>query len=488
MDRRLAYLLPLFALLLTVVGATSALCAELQIAPDAGLPALRVAGAVRVDFRTVILTPSPRSGWLHVAEFVAFRTASAESLPFFLFQPVEGVPETISAQAMTMQTFDALYTDAARLERAFFERARAERTVARCLFGTIGANGGLPAWALLKGRWSLSGPAITAVATLSESPAPAGLHSVQEVRVLHASELRGRAGLNASERARAAVGRLREGSLVVVSGTCSASEREDVEGLAMSGVAISYDAPMRSDAGVESFQMPLLGDSPERAAALTRIYAVIPSSRAGEVSFPVTRGGEVSPQRLVNDALAGFGRSTQFSKIWAAEHAGLDISFVRSEGGGATSRLTAAFRDISGDIRITQRHTFTGIATVVRQKVGAVVLRGLWPLAAAAYLLGIWAGLRVYFWLTGTPRRAEIGRKHALIAALGPVLTPWFMLRFAGRPDDTMAKDDEGGALGVLSASTYDCLARLIVWGLLVCGGWAVMGAITRAALALRFD
>ena len=81
-----------------------------------------------------------------------------------------------------------------------------------------------------------------------------------------------------------------------------------------------------------------------------------------------------------------------------------------------------------------------------------------------------------------------LGRKYALIAALGPVLTPWFMLRFIGSSDDASVKDDEGGAMGVLSASTYDCLARLIVWGLLVCGGWAVIGAITRAALALRFD
>ncbi len=483
-------LLPaLFAFLLAAAHATPALCAELQVGPEAGLPDLRVTGAARADFRTVILAPSLREGWVHVTEFVGFRAAAgAGSAPFFLFQPVEGVPEFVSAQAMTLQAFDGMYTYRARFEGAFYERARAERTVARCLFGTIGASGGLPAWALLAERWPLSGPAITAVAAPPESPGSPGLYSVREVRVLRAAELRGRSGLNPSERVKAAVGRLREGCLIVVSGSCSVSEQQEVERLATSGVAISYDAPMRSDAGMESFQMPLPGDSPESPAALTRLYAVIPSSRAGEVTFPVTRGGEVPPQRLVNDAMAGFGRSAQFRKVWAGEHAGVNISFVRSEGGGATSRLTAAFRDISGDIRITQRHSFAAIATVVRQKAGAVVLRGLWLLAAASYLLGIWGGLRVYLWLTGMPRPAAFRRNYALVAALGPVLTPWFMLRFAGKPDDAAAKDDEGGALGVLSASTYDCLARLIVWGLLVCGGWAVMGAITQAALALRFD
>ena len=215
---------------------------------------------------------------------------------------------------------------------------------------------------------------------------------------------------------------------------------------------------------------------------------VIPSSRAGETGFPVTRSGTVPPQRLVNDALAVSGRSEQFRKAWAAEHAGVNISFVRSEGGGATYRLTAAFRDVSGDIRVTQRRSFTGVVTIVRQKAGAVILWGLWLLAAALYLLGIWGGLRVYLWLTGAARPAGFGTKYALAAGLGPILTPWFMLRFAGRPDDSAVKDDESGALGVLSASTYDCLARLIVWALLVCAGWAIMGAITRAALVLRFD
>ena len=122
------------------------------------------------------------------------------------------------------------------------------------------------------------------------------------------------------------------------------------------------------------------------------------------------------------------------------------------------------------------------------RKAADAVLRGLWLLAAAAYLLGIWGGLRVYLWLIGMARPAAFGTKYALVAALGPILTPWFMLRFAGGPGGTAAKDDESGALGVLSASTYDCLARLIVWGLLICAGWAVMGGITRAALALRFD
>jgi hypothetical protein len=451
-----ARLLLLLAFLLAIALAPPAPCATLQVSPDAG--------AARVDFRTVILAPSQREGRIHVTEFVGFRMAPASgTAAFLLLQPVEGIPESVSAQAMTLQAFDRAYSHTAQLEGAFYERARAERTVARCLFGTIGANGGLPAWALLAMRWPLGGPAITAVVAPSESHASLALYDVREIRVLRAAELSGRSAMNPGERVKAAVGRLRDGCLIVVSGTAAASEAQDRERFATSGVAISYDAPMRSDAGVESFQMSLLGDSPGGPAALTRLYAVVPPNRVGECSFPVARGGATPPQRLVNDALAGFGRSEQFRKAWAREHDGVSISFVRSEGGRATNRVTAAFQDVSGDIRITQSRSFTGIATVARQKVASVILRGLWMLAAALYLIGIWGGLRVYLWLTGMARPAEFGMKCALVAALGPFLTPWFMLRFAGGPADTAAKDDESGALGVLSASTYDCLARLIV-------------------------
>jgi len=481
-QRRRTWVVPLFAFLLAIARATPAPCAALQVAAEAG--------AARVDFRTVILAPSPREGRIHVTEFVGFRIASAAAnSAFFLFQPVEGIPDSVTAQAMTLQAFDRTHTHTAQLEGAFYERARAERTAARCLFGTIGANGGLPAWALLAMRWPLSAPAITAVAAPPESPRSPGLHVVREVKLLRAADLsRGRSAMDPNERMKAALGHLREGCLVVVSGTGAVSEPPDYGRLATSGVAISYDAPMRSDAGVESFQMPFLGDAPDAPAALTRLYVVIRSNRAAAVSFPVAHGGAVPPQRLVNDALAGFGRSGQFRKAWAAEHAGLTISFVRSEGGSATNRLVAALRDVSGDIRITQRRSFTGIATIVWQKAGDVILRGVWLLAAAAYLVGIWGGLRVYLWLIGMARPAAFGTKYALVAALGPILTPWFMLRFTGGPSGTVAKDDESSALGVLSATTYDCLARLIVWALLICAGWAVMGGITRAALALRFD
>ena len=110
-DRRRTLLLPLFAFLLAVTLATPAPCAVLQAAPEAGLPALRVAGTARVDFRTVILTPASREGRMHVTEFVGSRIAAAmENPPFLLFQPVEGVPESVSAQAMTLQDFDRVYT------------------------------------------------------------------------------------------------------------------------------------------------------------------------------------------------------------------------------------------------------------------------------------------------------------------------------------------------------------------------------------------
>jgi hypothetical protein len=482
-NRRRAWLLRLLAFLLAVACATPAAAAALQVASDAA--------TARTDVRTVILAPSPREGWIRVTEFVAFRIAAASENPaFLLLQPVEGMPESVSAQPMTLRAFDRIHTHAAQLEGAFYERAREERTVARCLFGTIGANGGLPAWALLAARWPLHGPAITAVALPPESRASPQLHAVRAVKVLRAAEFSmafRSSAMNPGERVREMVSRLREGCLIVVSGAGAASEPKDMEELATCGVAISYDAPMRAEAGAESFQMPLPGDSPEAPAALTRLYVVIPSNRVGQNSFPVSRGGAVPPQRLVNGALGAFGLSEPLRKAWAAERAGVNISFVRSEGGSATSRLTAAFQDISGDIRIAQHRSFTGAVTILAQKAGAAVLRWMWPLTAALYLLGIWAGLRVYLWLIGLARPAAFGAKYALVAALGPILTPWFMLRFAGRPDEA-AIDDESEALGVLPASVYGCLARLIVWGLLICAGWAVMGGITAAALALRFD
>ena len=353
----------LFALLLAIAVATPAWCSARQAGPEAGLPGPRVAGATRVDFRTVILAPSQREGRIHVTEFVGFRATASESPEFLLYRPVEGMPESVSVRAMTLQAFDRACTHTAQLEGAFYERARAERTVARCLFGTIGANGGLPAWALLAKRWPLGGPAITAVVPPPDGHASPALHDVREVKVLRAAELSGRSAMNPGERVKIALGRLRDGCLIAISGTVAMSEPQDLEWFATAGVAISYDAPMRSDAGVESFQMPLLGDSPEAPAALTRLYVVFPSNRAGECNFPIARGGEVPPQRLVNDALTGFGRSEQFRKDWAREHAGVNVSFVRAEGGSATNRLTAAFQDVSGDIRITQRRSFTGIAT-----------------------------------------------------------------------------------------------------------------------------
>jgi hypothetical protein len=481
-NRRRAWLLRLLAFLLAVACATPAAAAALQVDPDEA--------AARTDIRTVILAPSPREGWIRVTEFVAFRIAAASGNPaFLLLQPVEGVPESVSAQPMTLRAFDRIHTHAAQLEGAFYECAREERTVARCLFGTIGANGGLPAWVLLAARWPLHGPAITAVAVPPESRAPPHLHAVRAAKVLRAAEFSTAfrsSAMKPGERVKAMVSRLREGCLIVVSGEGAASEPQDVQRLATCGVAISYDAPMRAEADTESFQMPLPGDSPETPAALTRLYVVSPSNRIGQISFPVSRGA-VPSQRLVNDALGAFGLSEPLRKAWAAERAGVNISFVRSEGGSATSRLTAAFQDISGDIRITQRRSFTGAVTVLGQKAGAAVLRWIWPLTAALYLLGIWGGLRVYLWLIGLARPAAFGAKYARVAALGPILTPWFMLRFAGVPDEA-AIDDESEALGVLSASAYGCLARLIVWGLLICAGWAVMGGITAAALALRFD
>jgi hypothetical protein len=91
-------LAPFFAFLIAVARATPAPCAALQVAPEAG--------AARVDFRTVILAPSPREGRIRVTEFVGFRIAAAAANPaFYLFQPGEGFPESVSAQAMTLEAF-----------------------------------------------------------------------------------------------------------------------------------------------------------------------------------------------------------------------------------------------------------------------------------------------------------------------------------------------------------------------------------------------
>jgi len=441
------------------------------------------AAAAHVDFRTVILTPSGREGRIHVTEFVGFRCSG--SAAFFLLQPVEGIPDSVSAQAMTMDAFDRAFTNGLQLEGAFYERARAERSASRRLFSTIGANGGLPAWLLLATRWQSNLPALTAVAALPQS-APPALHTLREARVLRAAELKGRGAPDPGERVRAALNCLQEGCLIAVSGI--AAGPQDFEQGATSGVRISYDAPLRREDGADSFRLLCAGDGPAGPAALTRIYVVIPPNRSGECVFPVAPSGAIPPQQLVNDALSVLGRSAQFRKAQVRERAAVQVSFVRAPGACATTRLAAALTDVAGEIKVTESRSFAGPARIVRQEAGAILLRILWPLAALLYLIAIWLGIQTHLWLTGAPHPPKIGRKYLLVAVLGPLLTPWFMLRYVARAAAVTAKTDEGGALGVLSPAAYECLSRLIVWGLLICLNWAALGCLSRAALALRFN
>jgi len=442
----------------------------------------------RIDFRTVILSPAAREGWVRVTAFFGFRVPEGDppDQPLLWVLPVEGIPREVSAQAMSLSGFDRQFTHGSDLEGAFFSRVRAERTAASCLCASIAANGGLPAWYLLSRRWPPGGPSLTAVVPIQETAA-LELHRIEDVRVVRArDELERRSGA-LDARARAAIRRFSDACLIVVTVAPATSGPKAINKYARSGIRISYEAPL-SGSDHEVFRFPLATTPQAAPPALTRIYVSSPWSCRAEINLPGNRISGGPPQAIVNAVLGAFGYSKQFRASRTRAEESVSISSVRTGCGGETVRAVCAFADLDGKMEVVFRSSAARALRVMMSAAGTVLYGLLWPLTALLYLAGLWAAVRAYFWMTLFPRPEALLRRTALIAALGPVLTPWFMLRFFRPPGALPSDGDETGALGVLSMEKYECLVRLVLWALLVCVNWAVIRWVAQLALWLRFE
>jgi len=426
---------------------------------------------------------------MRVTQFFAFGAPSGGAAPegVEILLPVEGAPSSTTARVMGVSDFDRLYTHRWELEGAFYQRVRAERGARTWLFTTIAANGGPPAWLLLAPRWPVHGPPITAVMPPLEAPALADLHTIREVRILGMADITGRRARPRYEKAAAAMRRLKDPRVIAVSVLPSLPALTNVQKAAVSGIVVSYDARVAREGNAGFLKVPLLCDFSSEAPALTRIYVLLPRHCRGICSFPGAGKSSAAPQRVVNDALAAFGYSESYRRNWAREHAVTSLSSARTANGDEAVRLVAAFKRVEGEISILARPSVIGFAEIAPRVSGWIVLALLGPLTLFLYLIALWGGLHTYLWLIGKPPPATLSRKFGLVAVLGPVLTPWFMLRYVGPSDETGGRSDEGGALGVLSFRTYECLARLVVWGLLICVNWAVIVSVSKLGLWLRF-
>ena len=445
---------------------------------------------VRTDLRTVILSPSTRKGWMRVTVFLAFRVAagSAPDATLSMYLPVEGVPRVVKAQAMTVFDFDRRYTHATGLEGAFYDRVCAEQAGRTCLYTSIAANGGLPAWVLLAPRWPPKGPALTAVVP-AQRCSPVELHEVRAVRILRVRDVLMRASALADTQALAALRRFGDDHVIAVSVTPGLTGSGDMKQPATAGVRISYEAPLRAADQGEAFRFPLVSGSQAGSPALTRIYLAAPWNCRAEM----TLGGNVrrttSPsQAVVNDVLGAFGDSDSFRASRAREKAGVRLSSVRTGRGGETTRAVCAFVDFDRDLEVSLRRSATGAMRITSVAVGRVLYGLLWPVTAALYLVALYAAAQAYFWMTLLHKPEGMLRRMALLAGLGPVLTPWLMLRYLAPAGERPSEGDGTGALGVLSPRDYECVVRLVLWALLVCVNWAIVESLVRLALWLRFE
>ena len=445
---------------------------------------------VRTDLRTVILSPSTHKGWMRVTFFLAFRIAagSAPDATLFVYLPVEGAPGAVKAQAMTVSDFDRKYTHATDLEGAFYDRVCAEQTGRTCLYTSIAANGGLPAWALLAPRWPPKGPPLTAVVPAQQC-SPVELHEVQAVRVLRVRDVLMRASTPTDAQALDVLRRFRDDYVIAVSVTPGLTGPGDMKRHARAGVRISYEAPFRATDHGEAFRFPLVSGSQAGTPALTRIYLSVPWNRRAQIDL----GGDVRPttspsQAMVNDALGAFGYSESFRASRAREKTGVRVSSVRTGRGGETTRAVCAFVDFDGYLEVILRRSAAGAMRITLVAAGLVLYGLLWPVTVALYLVALYAAAHAYFWMTLLRRPEGMLRRMALLVGLGPVLTPWLMLRYLAPAGEWPSEGDGTGALGVLSPRAYECVVRLVLWALLVCVNWAIVESLVRLALWLRFE
>lgn len=440
----------------------------------------------RLDFQTIIVRPSAREGKARVTAFFAFRVPECTgAVPrLMLFLPVDGFPEAVRVQAMSLSGFDHSYTHADDLEGAFYRRVRAEQTGKACLFTSIAATGGPPAWLLLSPHWPPMGPALTAVVP-PPAEAPLRLPTVERVRVISSHDMPARLPEGMNPALRRALQQSRKGYVIAAELVPVHASPAEMGRPADTGVRISYVAPTRVGTNGAVFRLALANTSGADPPALSRVYAAAPWNRHVDVHLADAFRTQAPPQRLANDALAAFGYSEEFRRRSAQATSAIHVGSIRTADSGETTRIVAASRDLGDDMVVVFRRSATGVMRVALLAAGAVLHSLLWPVTGLLYLAGVWYAVRAYLWMTRLPQPESLLRRAALIAALGPVLTPWFMLKYvspAGPPDG-----DDSGALGSLSMPTYECVARLVLWALLICGNWAVIVSLGGIACRLRF-
>lgn len=253
---------------------------------------------------------------------------------------------------------------------------------------------------------------------------------------------------------------------------------------AAAGIRVTYETPIPQGESSRSLRLPTLA-APE-APALTRIYVAARWRQAA--FFEGVRFDEDAPsaQKIADDAAAAFGRTDLARRSWLDDAACARHSSTLNASGGYTQRAVVCGRDLS-DVRVRIESSGAGALRATGTGVGALLYSLLWPLTAAAYLAALWLAIRAYLWLVSSPMPPGWRRVYAFLLVLSPLLTPWFLLRYVRRPWPPNDDGDRSGALGALSTGTYDCIARLVVWALVVCSTWAVVQTLAELAARLRF-
>jgi len=443
------------------------------------------ADAGRIDYQTVIVRPSSENALARVTIFCAFRlrrpvSGSGEAS---LLIPVDGLPESAVAQAVALDRFDRTATHAADLEKAFYDEARMTRRGRVCLATAIGAGGGLPAWLLLAPRWPPRAPPLTAVVH-APSAADEALPVVKTIRVVPTQQYMRLSADRLEPRTLEALRPFRRGSMIVVEFSAPAESDASYRRAAATGIRVTYEAPIPRSDSSPSLRLPTT--TALEAPALTRIY--VAAHWRQEVFFEGIRFDEdaPSPQKIADDATALSGLPEWARRSRLARTACARRSSTLTVSGDRTLRVVVRGRDLP-DVRVHIENSGAGALRATGTAVGTILYGLLWPLTAAAYLAALWLALRVYLWLISSPVPPEWRRAYVLSVALSPLLTLWFLLRYVRRPWPPSDDGNRSGALGVLSMATYDCVARLVVWALVVCSTWVVVRTLAGVAARLRF-
>ena len=430
----------------------------------------------RIDFHTVLLEPAP-SGRIRVTTFFGF-SPPVDGAPVRLFIAVDGEPQSMSAQAVSRADFDARWVHRSEMEGAFHSWSRAQRNAEWLVRSAIGLSGGLPAWAILAARWPQHGPACTAV-VLSGAAAGGGWQ-IAEARLLVSEEDVKKLSIELHAPAHAALRQSNSTTAIAITVRPTADFKPDSARPAAFGVRLAYDAPLRQQSGRRVFLVPCVVGS---APALTRLYARSPWQGRLEVELPQGAQQAEPSQLLVTRALEGFAVEAS----GPAPRRTANLTTVRALDGRFTTRMVGIFGPWADDVEVVFDFSPVETLSPARTGMGAGLLLAAWPAVLAVYLLLLLGAARLYLWMIGMPSLVLDRKRFVLLALLGPLATPWVMLRPLAPKELPAPSRDEEGALSVMSPREYDAVARLVVWAVFLFVNWFVILSVVRIGLALRY-